>query len=137
MAVRGLKSVVGVLFSPSRLRRLNLRNSRRSKFSGLRLSRLVQAKFLAVLSRCSDAAEPRGQLWNLLTSLESTGYLFLFCNSVFEASSCSSSSCDVLLSSKTSNPKQSWRCLGHSIYLNFQSRDPAQHLKLRRLVAFG
>ena len=66
------KSVVGVLLSPFRLRRLYLRNSRRLRLSGLRLSHLVQAIFLAVLNRCSDAAEPEGQLWNLLTSLEST-----------------------------------------------------------------
>ena len=71
------KSVVGVLFSPFVLRRLNLKNSSRSRFSDLRLSRLVQATFLAVLNRCSDAAEPGGQLWNL-ASWESTGYLFLF-----------------------------------------------------------
>ena len=57
------KSSTGVLFSPFKEFRLNLRKRRHSKFSGLRRSLLDPATSLAVLNIRSEAADPGGQQW--------------------------------------------------------------------------
>ena len=55
------KSSTGVLFSPFKEFRLNLRKRRHSKFFGLRRSLFDPATSLAVLNIRSEAADPGGQ----------------------------------------------------------------------------